>query len=55
MREEDVNLQNLYLREQATKEKLRMEEEAQEMREKEIEEKWRKFMLNSEMDKQQTI
>ena len=32
-----------------------MEEEARERREKEIDEKWRKFLLDSEFEKQQLI
>jgi len=32
-----------------------MEEEAREIREKELEQKWKKFMLETEIEKQQII
>ena len=32
-----------------------MEEEARELREREIEEEWRKYLLDSEIEKQQLI
>jgi len=51
MRNEDQALQNMYLEESSKKEQGRMEEEARERREKEIDEKWRKFLLDSEFEK----
>ena len=55
MREEDQQLKELYLQEQGEKEQERMEEEAGEIREQELGEKWKKFMLETELDKQQII
>lgn len=55
MNDEDVRLKNLYLEEQARKEQERMEEEARELREKEIDDQWRKHLLDSEIEKQQLI
>ena len=55
MNDEDVRLKNLYIEEQARKEQERMEEEARELREKEIDEQWRKHLLDSEIEKQQLI
>ena len=55
MNEEDIKLRALYLNEQSRKEEMRMEEEARELREKEIEEEWRKYLLDSEIEKQQLI
>jgi hypothetical protein len=55
MNDEDIKLRALYLNEQSRKEELRMEEEARELREREIEEEWRKYLLDSEIEKQQLI
>jgi len=55
MNDEDVRLKNLYLEEQSKKYQERMEEEAREFREKELDEQWRKYLLDSEIDKQQLI
>lgn len=55
MNDEDVRLKNLYLEEQSRREQERMEEEARELREKEIDEQWRKHLLDSEIEKQQLI
>lgn len=55
MNDEDVRLKNQYLEEQARAEQERMEEEARELREKEIDEQWRKHLLDSEIEKQQLI
>jgi len=55
MRGEDEALQNKYLTELTRKEQKRMEEEAKDERENEIEQKWRKFILEAEIDKQMTI
>jgi hypothetical protein len=55
MNDEDIRLKNLYLEEQAMKEQERMEEEARELREHEIDEQWRKHLLDSEIEKQQLI
>jgi hypothetical protein len=38
----DVRLKNLYLEEESCKEKDRMEEEARELREREIDDQWKK-------------
>jgi hypothetical protein len=46
MNDEDVRLKNLYLEEESRKEKERMEEEARELREREIDEQWRKQLLD---------
>jgi hypothetical protein len=51
MNDEDVKLKNLYLEEQSKKYQYRMEEEAKEAREKELEEQWRKYLLDSEIEK----
>lgn len=51
MNDEDVRLKNLYLEEQSKKYQVRMEEEAREFREKELEEQWRKYVLDSEIEK----
>ena len=55
MNDEDIRLKNLYLEEQARKEQERMEEEARELREHEIDEQWKKHLLDSEIEKQQLI
>jgi hypothetical protein len=51
MRHEDEKLKELYLQEQSAKENARMQEEAREIRETELNEKWKKFMLETEIDK----
>ena len=51
MREEDHLLKELFLAEQGDEEQLRMEEEAGEIREMELGDKWKKFMLETELDK----
>ena len=51
MRHEDEKLKELYLQEQSAKENTRMQEEAREIRETELNEKWKKFMLETEIDK----
>ena len=48
-------LKELFLQEQSKKEQERMEEEAREIREAELNEKWKKFMLETEIEKQQII
>lgn len=55
MRSEDEALKELFLQEQSKKEQGKMEEEAREIREKELEQKWKKFMLETEIEKQQII
>jgi len=52
MREEDQKLKELSLAEQGLEEQGRMEEEAGEIREMELNEKWKKFMLETELEKQ---
>jgi hypothetical protein len=48
-------MKELNLQEQGQKEQDRMEEEAREIREAELNEKWKKFMLETEIEKQQII
>ena len=55
MRGEDEALREMYLAENARKEQGRMEEEASEVREAELDEKWKKYMLETEIEKQQLI
>ena len=55
MRETDEKLRELYLKRQSKKEQTRMEEEAQVVREAELGEKWKSFMLNTEIEKQNLI
>lgn len=55
MRAEDEQLRKMYLTENAAKEQAIMEEEAKEIREAELNEKWQKFMLENEIQKQQII
>jgi hypothetical protein len=55
MFDEDVRLRTLYLQEQSKREQLRMEEEARELREQELDEEWKKYLLDSEIEKQQLI
>mmetsp|Transcript_13389 Transcript_13389/g.20936 ORF Transcript_13389/g.20936 Transcript_13389/m.20936 type:complete len:153 (+) Transcript_13389:613-1071(+) len=55
MRDEDEKMKAIYLLEAAKKEQVRMEEEAREIREQELNEKWKKFMLETELEKQQII
>jgi hypothetical protein len=52
MREDDESTKELKLQEQGQKEQNRMEEEAREIREAELNEKWKKFMLETEIEKQ---
>ena len=52
MNDEDVKLQTVYVKEQSKKEQETMEEETRELREKEIDEQWRKYLLDSEIEKQ---
>jgi hypothetical protein len=52
MREEDQKLKELFLADQGLEEQGRMEEEAGEIREMELNEKWKKFMLETELEKQ---
>ena len=51
MRAEDESLRKMYLAQGSTKEQQRMEEEAREIREMELSEKWKKFMLENEIEK----
>jgi len=55
MKAEDEKLRELFLAENAKKEQQRMEEEAGEVRESELDEKWKKYMLETEIEKQQLI
>jgi hypothetical protein len=55
MRNEDENLQAKYLKEQSKAEELRMEAETKELREAQIEEKWKKFVIESAIEKEMQI
>jgi len=55
MKYEDEKLRELFLGDNAKKEQDRMEEEAGEVRESELDEKWKKYMLETEIEKQQLI
>ena len=55
MNDEDIRLRSLYTREEAEKEDKFMKEEAKDLREKEMDEQWRKYLLDSEIEKQQLI
>jgi len=55
MRDEDAQLANKYLREATKKEADRMEEDAFETKQKEINEEWRKKKLDMELVRQQFI
>ena len=44
MKENDEQLQALYLREHAKGEEVRMEQETKELREHQIEERWKKYI-----------
>ena len=52
MRAEDQALRLMYVGEHASRERDRMEEEAREAREEELNSKWKKFLLESEIEKQ---
>ena len=51
MRTEDEGLKKVYLEQQAAKEQSRMEEEGREVQEEELNAKWKKFMLETEIEK----
>ena len=55
MREEDKKLQQLYLSEQTADERIRMEEEAYEQKEKEISEEWRQKQLDFAIERNNLI
>lgn len=55
MNDEDVRLKNQYIEEHARKQQEQFEEEARELREREIDEQWKKHLLDSEIEKQQLI
>ena len=55
MRSEDEQLRKMFLAENAAKVQEIIEEEAKEIREAELNEKWQKFMLENEIQKQQII
>lgn len=48
-------MKELYLKKQANKEKRRLEEEAREFKEAEMNENWKKYMLEQEIEKHQII
>lgn len=55
MNDEDVRLKILYTEMQSKKQTVVMEEEAKDLREQELEEQWRKYLLDSEIEKHQLI
>lgn len=55
MRAEDEALKLLFMQQNSKNEQNRMEEEAKEIKEAELNEKWKKFMTESEIEKQQII
>ena len=55
MRKEDEKTKEMNLQEQSALQNERMEEEAREIREAELADKWKKFMLEQEIEKQQII
>ncbi len=55
MRDEDQKLQAKYLKEHSKQEQERIEEETKELRESQIEERWKKYILESEIEKQMQI
>ena len=55
MRDEDEKLHNLYLQEETKIEQYRMEEEAKEFREREIDATWKKYLAEATTEKQQLI
>ncbi len=55
MRAEEEALRELYLQENSKKQQERFEEEDREIRENELNDKWKKFMLETEIEKQQII
>lgn len=55
MKDDDEKMRELNLVEQSKKEQEKMEEEASEIREQDLNEKWKKFMLETEIEKQQII
>lgn len=55
MNAEDVSLKNLYLEEHSRKEQDRFEEEAKALRDEELDEQWRKYLLEAEIEKNQLI
>ncbi len=55
MRAEDEGIQAKYLREAAQTEALRMEEETKDLREAQIEERWKKYIQESAIEKEMQI
>ena len=55
MRDEDERLHALYLKQQSKKEEIRMETETKELREAQIEEKWKKYLVESAIEKEMQI
>jgi len=55
MKNEDERLHALYLREQSKREELRMETETKELREAQIEAKWKKYLSDSAVEKEMQI
>ena len=55
MRVEDEGLQAMYLREHGKAEELRMESETKELREFKIEERWKKYTIESAFERELQI
>ena len=55
MLDEDEKLHGIYLKEETKNEQVRMEDEAKEHREREIDETWKKYMAEAQTEKQQLI
>ena len=55
MKNEDQRLQELYLKEQAKDEEVRLERETKELREAQIEQKWKKYLTDSAIEKELQI
>ena len=51
MLDEDLKLQTMYLKLDTKREQLRMEEEAREHREREIDQTWKKYMAEAATEK----
>lgn len=55
MKAEDEGLHQKYLKEQSKAEEARMETETKELREAQIEEKWKKYVVESAIQKEMEI
>lgn len=55
MKAEDEALHTKYMKEQSRAEEVRMETETKELREAQIEEKWKKYLVESAVEKEMEI